>query len=415
MPETFDLDRAFEALAHDVMDRATPPSARSAIKQARRRRRTTIATVALAAAVVVGGVAVPTLLLERSGVEFAHGMPIAAPLDADAMELATEGWISGWSDEVGSGWSEPECFGSRAASGPPDALERGTSRLSGYEESTALPLFLTYGDATSAEAAWQALNAPLLACPESVTETDAPTYPAGTEVRHYTVQYSTDGSLSAVVTDVWIARTGNAVGSLDVRTRAGIAAPATIDAVSDALVAGMLAGWSQDLEHPQEMPEVTSRPQLPGFDERDLIAALDGWRGAERPGGVLLPQVPCIPGGRGSAAEESGTRDGGRAYEIKGYLEPGPEAAAWMQKAAAQLRDCDVTTMNETALADGVTLFTFELAVDAGHGAIWLAANEDRNIVYTVNGAATPLPVGIGERVGQELTRALAVHWGPAE
>ncbi|WP_107704706.1 hypothetical protein [Nocardioides allogilvus] len=413
MPDIFDLDRAFDALAHDVMDRTSPPSAVHAIEQARRRRRTAIATVALAAAVAVAGVAVPTLLLDRSGVEFADGLPESAPLDAAALNDATRGWISGWSDEPGGPWSQPGCL--MGSDEHPEPTELRRSNFGGGHESSAMPLFLTFDSATSAESAWKALNAPLTRCPGAdVTETTAPDYPDGTAVRHYSVSDRSDDG-GAALTDVWVARSGNTVGSLWLTSAAGVASDDAVDTLSDVLVAGMLDGSAQVLEHPQSVPDVKQRPHLPLFDERDLASALDGWRAAERASGVVPPQVPCLPGGRGTAGGSSGERDGGRHYEIKGYLEPGPEAARWMQEAVAQLRDCAVTTMTETALADGVLLFTFELDVEDGHGAIWLAANEDRNMAYSVNGAATPLPDGVGERVGRDLTRALAVPWGPAE
>ena len=98
---------------------------------------------------------------------------------------------------------------------------------------------------------------------------------------------------------------------------------------------------------------------------------------------------------------------------MQGYAEPGPEAGRQVQAAVESLRSCG-TAMTETSLPGGVTQFTYDRGGDAGHGAVWLANNEDRAIVVALDGAASPMPDGVDQAVGEFMTRALGLPWPAA-
>lgn len=412
MPETFDLDRAFEALTRDVMARPTPPSD-APIKRARRRRRTTIA-LAAASVLAVAGVAVPTLAGERLGMGFADGVPDAAPFNAAALNDVTEGWIEGWSDDSsGAGsFSVPRCQTYSDDDGEA-AVHSGVSHFYGSERSSVSFSYLTFPDSASADRSWQASIAPLTECTTEGAETSAPDYPVGTDVRHFTVLAAPESQ--AALTDVWVARTGTVVGTVELATSGSGAAADVIDAMSDALVAGLLDGTAQKESNPQSYPDIVSRGQLPSFYESDFDQALDGWRNAGRVDATTLPLTPCLAALTGGVGSTTGATPQGNAFDIVGYLQPGAEARQQIADAVARLRSCRSTAMTEQSLAGGVTLFTFDVGGPAGHGAVWLGANDDRAMVYTVDGASTPLPEGAGARVGKVLSSVLDLPWAPAE
>lgn len=70
--------------------------------------------------------------------------------------------------------------------------------------------------------------------------------------------------------------------------------------------------------------------------------------------------------------------------------------------------------MTEKSLPAGVTLFTYDLGGDAGQGAVWLAHNEDRAIIVALDGAASPMPAGVGPAVATFMTDVLALPWPAA-
>ena len=407
MPETHDLDRAFEALARDVMERTVAPPARAAIGRARRRRRTTLAFTAAAVAVVVGGVAVPTLGAGRLGLGFADGLPQAAALDAAALRDATDGWIAGWEAGASDGsFAAPDCVPD--GQDPPTPETGGTSWFAGAEHSGTSMVITGYADAAGARAAWSVELAGWARCAEA-SRTDTPAYPAGTEVVHYRVDLPAATEPGARLSDVWVARSGAELGVLETATAAGPADPSAVDAVSDALVAGLLDGAVQE-EWDPALTDPPRRPQLPPVDARDLRAALAGWRSTTRVDVADLPAAPCRPSvTRGVSAMEQ-TSPQGSFVSVDGYEEGSTRASQELDRAVAALRDCP-GVQQRPALPGGVALFTYDVGGRAGHGAVWLAANEDRVMVVAVDGVAGPLPDEVGARVAGFLTDVLALPW----
>ena len=201
MPETFDVDHAFEALAQDVMHRAGPPSAVSAIKQARRRRRTALATAAAAALIVVAGVVVPTMVGGDDSSRVA-GNDGLRPLPVPAA-FAPEGWgpVEGTQPGVLTTSTCVASF-SKVSPAPLNPVASGQFQL-GRGDDRLLAFFLDYGDdAGSAQVAVSSATDPSNGCGTLTQEVGY----AGGEVEHFA---RTAGTLT---TDLWVTRLGNQVG-----------------------------------------------------------------------------------------------------------------------------------------------------------------------------------------------------------
>ena len=409
-PDRPDIDLAFASLAHDVMLRAAPPAAPVAIGRARRRRRT-YAGIAAAAALVVAGIAMPSLAGSGSGTDLADGVPDAARLDAAALNEATQGWISDWDEGLGPPFGMPGCLdvpGVEVAG----AVSLGTTKLAGQPSSGAGLTAWESPDPASLERAWDRSGAIYTDCAD-LAETDVADPGNGVEVRHWTAAPLPDDP-GARLSDVWVARTPTRIGTLTVFTTAGSAPAPTVDAVADALVAGLLDGWTQQVEDPRDTLAVPRREQLPPFDDAGFKAAVADWRNPGRVEGASEALRACLPSIRGDSADSSGSSSWGGSYAVAGYLRPGPDAAEEVQAAAKVLRDCEVTQMTELTLPGGVTAFTYDLGTPDGHGAIWLAASADRAVTVAVDRASSPLPEAVGRAVADVVRRVLARRWAPA-
>ncbi|GAB3852805.1 hypothetical protein GCM10028801_04370 [Nocardioides maradonensis] len=99
MPDLFDIDRAFDALTHDVATRTHAPGAERVTQTARRRRTTRLVGAVAALAVIAGGGV--GLIEHRSThavVDPAGDLPAPAPLSVGVLDAVTTGWISGWTE-----------------------------------------------------------------------------------------------------------------------------------------------------------------------------------------------------------------------------------------------------------------------------------------------------------------------------
>lgn len=419
MPETDDLDRLFDSLTHDIATRAGRPGAEAAMATATRRRRTTLVAVAATAAVAVGGLALPQLTIGDRPEWLGGGLP-TAPLDAAAMEQATDGWIDGWTDDDtygGGSFSGPEC--EHSPDTPFDAATSGRSLLTAPEGSAR---FLAWGfdDPRGLQRAWEAYDETLAGCPAFTRTPLDLDLPDGTLVSHFRVEPTGSGSR---VSDIWVASTGTGLGYLETVTTSGSAPDEVADDVAEALLAGVRDGWAEELQGVDDSQAPALRPQLPSYDERDLTAALDGWQAAGRVDAEQLPTTPCLsfptgdqagsPTGEvaGSSTSASPT---GRFVSVVGFRDPGTQAADHVASTLEQLRGCQSTRTTERTLADGVVLVTYDRGGEAGHGAVWLAANEDRAMVVAVDGADRALPADAAPAVAGWLTDVLALPWPTA-
>ncbi|HSU03808.1 MAG TPA: hypothetical protein VLK03_14755 [Nocardioides sp.] len=398
------LDRAFEALTRELA-REQGPGAAAAVSTARRRRRTRIGGVALAALVVVGaGLTVPQLLSPEDGVAARGG---EAPLDAAALERATEGWLSGWeewerySPKGGGSYSMPGCLSPDVMEERQPQVASGLSRFVGSELALATAAFTEYPDAAAAERA-QAEAFPT--CRGTTMTVD------GTEVWHYSEAPTTPGTS---VTDVWTVRIGPERLVLEVAGRAGVAPDATVERVAEAAVAGLRSGESQErYEGDPYAVDPEPRPQLPPFDGGELGRALDGWRSASRASASGIPNTPCLAEqvDAGSVAGSSGGTPRGVTWSFGGFAD---DAAGEARIGAmlAELRACTDWAMSVEELPNGVFLATYDYGGPDGRGALWLAHSGDRAGVIGVDGADRPMPTGVAQAVADSLYAQLRQPW----
>lgn len=404
MPET-DLDRAFTALTDDVATRAGRPGAASAIRTARRRRRTTLAAVVATAAIAVGSaVALPQLTDARPGWTDS-GLPASAPLDAAALDAATDGWVSGWTDSPASNsLSGLDCEENQTDL--PSTNDVGWSHFSGGEGAVATAVLLNYQAREVAAEAWERAGLDAEGC-GLVTGVESDDYPDGTEVRHFVATgQQVDGSSG--VTDLWFARTGASMGML--RTfSAGGADEESARRLSDALVAGLRSGWTQDrVGDPALEGEGQESLDLPDVDHARLESALRGWRAAGPQDATSDPPVPCLPLNETSAnVSTASTSQTGLYSAIEGYRNGGV-AADEVRRKLEGLRRCQSVRMVERSLGGGVTLIVWDRGGQAGHGAVWLAADEDVTVLVAADGRGTSVPLTAAREVAELVREVLA-------
>ena len=128
MPETFDLDRAFDDLTRDVAARSHPTGAGRAVTTARRRR-AALGAVAAVTVLALGGVAIALVGGGDHATPSPAGSPSAnvsltadphvtnperafapGPLDADRLNEVFDGWGE-WKSSTTSGGPSPHCMG----------------------------------------------------------------------------------------------------------------------------------------------------------------------------------------------------------------------------------------------------------------------------------------------------------------
>lgn len=403
------IDAAFESLTRDLAH-SPGPGAAAAMATARTRRRTKVGAVAIAAVLAVGGgIAVPRMMSASVDGVAANGASV--PLDAAALETATAGWLSGWepweqySPKGGGSYSVPGCL----APGPstpaePPQVGGGLSRFVGDEFAQASAVFAEYADVATAEAAQARMFS---ACSGDVTTLTVDEV----AVRHYAQAASESTGTS--VTDVWTVRIGTERLSLELAGRAGVAPDAVVEQVAEAVVAGLRAGEVQERfsEDPNAVdPDL--KPQLPAVMNRDMTAALRGWKAASRTSATTIPNIPCLSaqvdaGNVGSSA--SGTPYG-VSWMIGGFEDEttGPDN---VQRMLDELRSCTDVTMSVSAVADDATLVTYDSGGTDGKGALWLLAVGDRAMAMAVTGAADPMPAGVADDVAHVMDDWLRIPW----
>lgn len=290
MPDTFDVDHAFEALAHDVMGRAGPPSAVHAIKQARQRRRTTLATVAGAALVVVTGFAMPTTMGGDDSPRVAEhdGAGRVGPLPAPA-EFAPDGWkplkgserLFPHTNSCVRSFLQPVPTGSEMQGYGLSEMARGDDRLASW--------FMEFEDNKQAADQLVAASASVPGCGGS------------TAVRHYAdgdVQHFAS-SVDGIATDLWVARiTVDGPGLIGLQNRVGLSLAVGKATASSTEVAGIADSLVASLHAPetwQGVPIYANKERLRAdVSERTLEGvdtAFSAWfpRWRESDPGFALP------------------------------------------------------------------------------------------------------------------------------
>lgn len=397
MPDTFDVDHAFEALAHDVMHRAAPPSAVHAIKQARGRRRATLATSVAAALVVAAGVVVPTMLGGDDSSRVAeHDGLRSLPTGATFPLAGWEPYGRHGLGPHGDGRSDSACAAAWLAKarepGPlytgQTALARGDDRL--------LTKFADFGSGSEDKAISYSAAPPA----DCGVPTTAVHYDGG-EVLHFT---GTERGPS----DLWVVRFGamvalavldsDAPATLGERTRIG-------DSLMAALVLPML--WPNFDTDPAATspPDVDPDPVMTAinhaFSAEINPAAIDqafgswfpAWRDGMAEGGVLSRY--CNEG----VADDPGT------FEWSGGT-----AVVWLYR----LKTAEAATKARATLLSGCESPQWSVAEIGASGSIATSAAGNYWVVQSgglvaelrVMDAANPPPEVISD-VAALLTRAL--------
>jgi hypothetical protein len=279
MSDLDQLDRALDALTRDLAH-APGPGAGAAMGTARTRRRTRAGAVALAALVVVGGgLTIPRMLSASTDDVAADGAE--APLDAGALEQATQGWLAGWEQwtpnapQGGGSFSVPACLSGGASGAEQPQIGGGLSRFLGDEFAYASAEFAEYPDARTAEVAQDGSFA---ICRGATTMTID-----GTDVRHY-AEPSAD--VGTAITDVWTVRIGAERLTLEIAGRAGVAPETAVERVAQAVVAGLRSGAVQEQssgdpnavgDRAMVMAVSGAAEPMPGGVADDVAGVMDDW------------------------------------------------------------------------------------------------------------------------------------------
>ena len=217
MPETFDLDRAFDDLARDVAARSHPAGAARAVTTARRRR-TSLAALAALAVLSVGGLAVSQLGGGDASAPQPGGpqgdvtvppsptQPVAArQLDAAALDEAFDGWGE-WKNSNGSAGPSPHCLGLT----PQDPVSGRSSYFDGGPGVDAAFVNVRYASAAAAGKAFDAFVDDLEGC-EWLGEIRPVAADGGQGA--YATMSSAPGDLPQVI---WLVRVDDRVGTFTV-------------------------------------------------------------------------------------------------------------------------------------------------------------------------------------------------------
>lgn len=374
MPDV--LEHAFESLTRDLAH-SPGPGAAAAVSTARRRRRTRLGAVAIAALVVAGGgLAVPQLL-DRDAQLVAGA---AEPLDAAALDRATQGWIDGWKVwEPGTttppSYAAADCWSpGRDGDGP---QEQGSSWF-GTDGSDRATLTLHHFATAGAAAAVLdgALGRPGSCGETTMIEVD------GAEVRHDAMAPAIDGLW---LTDVWTFQRGSDLAEIQVATESGPADQGAARRVAEALVAALRSGETQT-------PTVTAM-------EDQLTRATGDWTGAwQVPASQTDPSMDALRTscldlyGPGTGFEKVGSHElaapgGAAAYAMFVDYESARGAQAFAAAFADQVRACGAVTSSTPRPGGEVVHGSVPRG---GQADFWLVVERDHVGMVAVLGADAP-------------------------
>lgn len=392
MPDV--LDHAFESLVRDLAH-SPGPGAAAAASTARRRRRTRVGAVALAALVVVGGGLTVPRVLDRDAPVTADA---AEPLDAAALERATQGWIDGWKVwEPGAtarpSYAAADCWSPGRVGG--GSREQGSSWF-GTDGSDRATLTLQHfaSDGAAAAALDEAFGRPGSCGETTMIRVD------GLEVRHDAMAPALDGLW---LTDVWSVRRGSDLAEIEVATASGPADPEAARHVAEALVAGLRSGDTQ----------TTMATAL----EDQLTAATDGWTGPwQVPASQSDPSMDALRAscldlyGPGAGYEKVGAHDlaapgGAAAYAMFVDYESEGGAHAFAATFVDQVRACGGS---HTTARPGGKVVVHGSAREGDQADLWLVVERDRVGMVAVLGADGAAPDSTDAAVTDFLVTAMS-------
>lgn len=413
MPELFDIDRAFDALTHDVATRTHAPGAAHVTRAARRRRTTRLVGAVAALAVVAGGgVGLLEQRSDRTVVDPAGDLPAPAPLSTSVLDAVTAGWISGW--VVPTDQSQISDTTGQTMDRCVNSLLRGDETDTPVSTGAAIfvagkALVFARGGQASSDA--EAEHVMAQASPGSGCQ-DVRTTSPSTDTELVTASVAGGGGVFAVVR--WHDRLAYA----------GLAAPDTAPAgVQDALGRALLAAVQDDaivttmppilqgsMGGAQSQSATSSDATAYSMTDpaaQELQSAFGAWAPgySTQPASDMADPPDCFPD---TASSSSGATVGNRAVvSLSNY----PSAAAAQQALAANrsaLASCGFTTVGPTG----------DLVVATKGGAhattLWFLRSDSHVAWIQVDGWADP-PQAVTDAVEQLLTAAAAtIHVEPS-
>lgn len=401
------LDAAFDRLAREVGHRPGPGAA-AAIRTARRRRTTGIAAVAASVALAVGaGALTVNLADDPPEVRPAEQpLPAAAPLDQDALSVATEGWASGWTAQTDATAMTrvPIC---ESVETPGDGPEPDTFGVfTAGRDLTALVVYARVRDPETRSALRQQMVDSVATCP-GAQHLEPGLRPEGATVDRYAAETS-DGTDQRM--DVWVTEVGDQVGMLVIGSDAGGPGPEVDERVTAALVAGTQEMWAPGIDDVVKDPSSGSTP-LRTLDQEAVMGALGSWTPATTRG--IGPTTPCLdPSWIEDAAGFRGSPVTDEHISVMSYAFPEETSDGALITLGRSLVECNSVQVSEWSLGEPapgveVTIYTYDRGGRAGHGALWVAVSDGVVATVEVDQVGTTLPGAVAHDVAAELAQQI--------
>jgi hypothetical protein len=392
--ETYDLDAAFARLEQDLSTLSRGPGAGRAVSTARRRRRTTVAAVAAVAIVAVGGVVAGHNLGRDHAVEPADRVPTPAPLTAEALTSATEGWTPAWEANTPAAQQRMQqnvatdgCFPSFSGGQADGYTVFGNS----HDDLGITTTSEFTGDPSGEPVVLQRMVSQMEGCAQEVSSFDD----ASTGVAGYTFQIGATGSESAPEY-VWIVSTGQGIGVLKILGQSDPLPSSNDTDVSNALLGAV--EFRVQHSDPRTTAGRATPEQLTRFDPARLRDALGGWQSGwhdgQPPNTVL--HLPCGTAAWNDAGVDTNIGADGR-YWVHQFSSP-TAAEAGFQRIQSALGRCPGYTTGTVTSPGGPSVF-----VARGQDDQWLVQHEDWVVLTFLPRAATPPPDSVSAAIGSAM------------
>jgi hypothetical protein len=405
--ETFDLDAAFARLERDVAGITIGRGAQGAVSTARRRRRTTLGAVVAVGVLTLGGVVAGHEMGQDRTVGPADRLPAPAPLTAERLSSATEGWTPAWEANTGAAQrklqltSGGDCFPSFTG-----GQANGYTLFGNAHDDLAVTSTSDFtGDRRGEPVVWRRMVSDMQGC-AGVQEVSSFTGPSGVTGHTYQVRAADSESAPEYV---WIVSTGQGIGVLKILGQSDPLPSVQDTAVADALVAAVedrLAhsnpqtnGSVQRIDPSKTLGQVWAEP---------LVTALDRW---STPWSPRLPRSGSTPdlGLPGCAQSLDWYRDGG-SYSVGS---DGFEWVSWFPTEAPAVQAVDELRQALATCSTPYAVHTVALpsgrpvVVASGPQAIWFARVASHVVVLQLPAGDAPPPDDVSLKVGALLEHVL--------
>jgi hypothetical protein len=405
-PDLADLDTAFAHLERDITTISSAPGAGAAVGRARRRRRTRIASVAAVTVLAVGGAALAQGVASRDhALEPTATLPSPAPLDANTLTSATQGWTPAWSAAPSQAEAVLNGPVSRCIDQSPVFAEVADPiRSSGDLSFTAGPAssYATLADfgsqARVLDHFWAGIGDTFNGCAHA-TVTGHEVWEGGEAV-----SYSVPAD-SGRTEHVWAVRAGSSLGLLWI-TKAAAAVPATTDAdIASAVMAALLDPHS----FTQAGDGSSTSSATVGMSEVSFARALGGWHSgwSATSGARDADSTPCgvdLTAGASFGEEQS---LGGNGEQASYGFENVAAAQAAVQAIGHSMSACPTATYDVHSVPIQGGTVTVAAGTGSAADVVWLV-RDGRQISYIVVPAGDttppdPVTAAVGELLAFDL------------